>query len=210
MLVNEGANSNRRSDSIKRYEAVEAEVSARTGKSVSELIDLALDGDIIARSHLDMLKTGDWAKLKANMFYNNLRTMAASEDKVIIVAKHQGLRKFMSFSTSIVDVDPADSNISQKLSNFIYPANNCMEFDDLPFGFKNRISNVILVGDLVSLDPRALEVAEHVIFAEFEYDAELLADYIELSKAFQFAITFGTMRGTFEEELAEKLLEPFY
>ncbi|MNR88430.1 hypothetical protein D3C72_193680 [compost metagenome] len=210
MLVNEGANSNRRNDSIKRYETVEAQVTGQAGQTTSEIIDLALSGDAVAVSRLELLKTGDWAKLKANMFYNNLRVMSNSEDKVIIVAKHPGLRKFLSFSTSIIDVTPGFPDTNQKLSNYVYPAKSCQSFDDLPFGFKNRISNTIMVNDLADVDIRALEVTEQVIFAEFGYDTQLVSDYIELSKAFGFKITFGTMRGTFEEELAEKLLESFY
>lgn len=210
MLVNEGANSNRRNEGIQRYTSVEAAVCARAGASVDELVDRSLEGDTQARAHLEELKTVDWAKLKANMFYNNLRVMSSAEEKVVIVAKNQALRKFMSFSTNIVSADPGDSNIDQKLSNFVYPANNSLDFPNLPMGFKNHISNTIMVSDLITLDVRALEITEQVIFAEFDYDPQVLADYVELSKAFGFKITFGTMRGTFEERLAEKLLDPYY
>ncbi len=210
MLVNEGSNSNRRNDGIQRYANIESNVCSKAGSTVEGLVDRALSGDLVAQVHLEELKTMDWAKLKANMFYNNLRVMNSAEEKVVIVAKHEALRKFLSFSTNIIPIEANDPDVNQKLSNFVYPSTISKDFENLPVGFKNRISNTIIVRDLVALDVRALELTEQVIFAEFEYDAQTLADYVELSKAFGFKITFGTMRGTFEERLAEKLLDPYY
>ena len=210
MLVTTGAHSKRRSEVINNYMLQEDKLCTRLGKDADGVVEAALAGDATARAGLDTLKTQEWAKQKASLFYNSIREVNTTNEKMIVVAKNPHIRKYIATSLNIVDIDEGDdATIAMKSANFVYPHAGYKEFE-VPKTYACRISNLVMTEDVSALDPLVLENANYVVFTEFDYDASMISDYIALSQVFDFKIIFGTMRGTFEEALADKLLNFYY
>jgi hypothetical protein len=213
MLVSSlGDRSRRRTELITRYNAMETSLLLAHGTTQAEVVDQALLGDQPAINLLEQLKSQEWAKLKAHMFHNKIRNQNRLHSKTIIIARNEHIRRFMAMTLQTVDIDHNESleDLNKKLSNFVYPHPTARQFPYLPNTFVNKMSNTLMAKDFLNIDPRVLAVTERVIFTEYEYNRDVIADYIELARVLQFKLMFGTMRGTFEESLAEQLLSPYY
>lgn len=212
MLVSAGAHSNRRSEVIRKYADEEAKLIERTGRTISETVDEALRGNKVAQVDLDGLKSPDWGKLKANAFYNLINAANSVEEKTIVVASHGMIRRYMSTTLNAVSLDDnlSPEVMNRKCANFVYPNPQYETFDGIPAYYECRIQNTVMTDNLVSLDPRVIEAADTVVVTEFQYDPIWIEELIELSRAFGFKLVFGTMRGTFEEILSERLLAQHY
>jgi hypothetical protein len=202
-------NSARRKSIIERYREVETNECTQLGKSIKDIVSDALEGDKSSCEALERMKTTEWAKLKSHTFYNLVRESTRTEEKTIVVAANATIRKYMGTQLSAQIISSTDSNstIDEQLGNFAYPHPNCKKFT---ISGPYKRTKVIVVDDITMLDERIFEVVDRVIFAEFPYDKETISCYIELSKMFRFRTLFGTMRGTFEEDLAEQLLAAHY
>lgn len=208
MLTDDGEHSNRRAEIIKRYDALQHRVERDMGKPISGIVDEALNGNKKARNCIDQLKTQEWAKLKAQMFYSTIRSSKIENEKFLIICKNESIRKYLMLSLNAIDLDnnPTQQEQHKKFANFVYPG-DYKDFSELPMGFNPRISNYVIASDLSALPQSVIERADQVYLTEFPYDAGMITDLIELAHVFKFKLVFGTMRGTFEEKLSEKLLD---
>ena len=206
-------NSSRRNEVVRRYITHQNELCGRLQGSISDIVDSALRGDADAISGLESLKTKDVLRNKANLFYNHIQESNKKGYKTVVVAKSPTLRQQISSQCSGVQLqsDPVFGPQRDALqANFVFPSVDWRSYTNVPAHFTPRINNLLVVDDLLTLDEVALKHVDQVIFAEFLYDRELTMDLLDLAKAFSFKVMFGTMRGTFEEELAEKLLADLY
>lgn len=205
-----GSQSKRRSEIIQRYEHNEAAAVAELGKPLREIVDLAMQGSQTHRDRLEALKTQDWSKLKASTFFNMLQNTHQRDEKTIIVTNNRYIRNYMTMSVGAIELQDTVNGQIQQYANFCYPNVKVSDFPELGHHQSYRINNRLVVDSIAHLPTKLFEVADRIIFCEFPYDAEEIADLVELAKVFRFKMFFGTLRGTFEEHLAEKLLEPYY
>jgi len=211
MLVTEiGDHSKRRSEVVLRYKRKEEAVIEALGSSMAEVVTLAMQGSSEHIDALEQLKTTEWAKIKTQMFHKHLMASRGTNPKTIILANNTALRRSLIISSLAIEFDRTKPEREQQevLSNFAFPSPSYREFELIPDTFKNRSCPTIIMRDITELDVRILTAVDRMIIAEYGYSRADIDDLITLSKIYGFRLIFGTMRGTFEDELSDNLLKP--
>jgi len=212
MLVDSGDHSNRRSEIITGYRKQQARAVADYGATIDEIVDHALDGSTHAQQTLDGLKSAHWARLKSQMLTGLVKDFKATKEKAILVTKDENIRKYLMLSLGATYVSPKelDQEKHKKYANFVYPAEAYKDFEHLPMAFKPNYNALMVTDDFIGLPGEVISQTHHVVLCEFPYSGAEVGDFVELSKAFNFTLHFGLMRGTFEEKLSQRVLTGYY
>lgn len=212
MLVTEiGDHSKRRTEVVTRYKSKEEAVIEALGGSMAEVVKLATQGSSTHIDALEQLKTSEWAKIKAQVFHRFLMVSKYSgTQKTILLARTPALRRSMLISSMATEIDPSKTPREQQeiMSNFAYPSPSHIRFELVPSDFKHRAFSTLMLRDASELDERILTAVDRLVVCEYGYSRADIDDLIMLSKIYGFRLIFGTMRGTFEDELSDNLLKP--